>query len=97
MANGGKAGRRKTGETSVPMDIFKDVPIELSVEMGRSTLKVESLLRLTPGSIILLDRFVGEPLELLANGVPIARGEIVLQGSRLQYRVGEVHRPWETN
>jgi flagellar motor switch protein FliN/FliY len=58
------------------------VPVDLSVEMGRARMTVGEALELRQGSIITLDRMTGEPMDLLVNGTPIARGEIVVVGEQ---------------
>ena len=57
---------------------LSDVPMELSVEIGRTHMTVGEALDLHPGSVVTLERFSGEPADLLINGTPIARGEVVV-------------------
>ena len=66
------------------------VPVDLTVEVGRSRMTVGETLELRPGSIITLNRMAGEPVDLLVNGTPIARGEVVVIDEQFGLRVTEV-------
>jgi flagellar motor switch protein FliN/FliY len=67
-----------------------DVPVELAVEIGRTQMTIRETLALGPGSIVTLDRLAGEPVDLLVNGKPIARGEVVVIDEEFGLRVTEV-------
>jgi flagellar motor switch protein FliN/FliY len=67
-----------------------DVPVELAVEIGRTRMTIRETLALGPGSIITLNRLAGEPVDLLVNGKPIARGEVVVIDEEFGLRVTEV-------
>jgi flagellar motor switch protein FliN/FliY len=67
-----------------------DVPVELAVEIGRTQMTIRETLALGPGSIVSLDRLAGEPVDLLVNGKPIARGEVVVIDEEFGLRVTEV-------
>lgn len=67
-----------------------DVPVELAVEIGRARMTIGDTLGLGPGSIITLNRMAGEPVDLLVNGRPIARGEVVVIDEEFGLRVTEV-------
>jgi flagellar motor switch protein FliN len=66
------------------------VPVELAVEIGRTKMTIGDALALGPGSIITLHRMAGEPVDLLVNGRPIARGEVVVIDEEFGLRVTEV-------
>jgi flagellar motor switch protein FliN/FliY len=66
------------------------VPVDLSVEMGRTRMTVGETLELRQGSIITLNRMAGEPVDLLVNGTAIARGEVVVIDEQFGLRVTEV-------
>ncbi len=66
------------------------VPVDLSVEMGRARMTVGEALELRQGSIVTLNRMAGEPVDLLVNGSPIARGEVVVINEQFGLRVTEV-------
>jgi flagellar motor switch protein FliN len=67
-----------------------DVPVELAVEIGRTQMTIRETLALGPGSIVTLARTAGEPVDLLVNGKPIARGEVVVIDGEFGLRVTEV-------
>ncbi|MGB2710466.1 MAG: flagellar motor switch protein FliN [Conexibacter sp.] len=69
---------------------LSDVPVELAVEIGRTRMTVGATLELRPGSIVVLDRMAGEPVDLLVNGTPIARGEVVVIDEEFALRVTDV-------
>jgi flagellar motor switch protein FliN len=66
------------------------IPVEVSVELGRSKMTVGETLELHPGSVVTLNRMAGEPMDMLVNGTPIARGEIVVVDEQFGLRVTEV-------
>lgn len=83
------------GESSghgVPGDIglLLDVPLQISVELGRTELRIRNVLELVPGSIIELDRLAGEPVDVLVNGKAIARGEVVVIDEEFGVRITEI-------
>jgi flagellar motor switch protein FliN/FliY len=67
-----------------------DVAVELAVEIGRTRMTIRETLALGPGSIVTLNRLAGEPVDLLVNGKPIARGEVVVIDEEFGLRVTEV-------
>ncbi len=67
-----------------------DVPLDVVVEIGRAKLPIRELLTLDEGSVVNLTRTVGEPVDLLVNGTPTARGDIVVVDGRLGIRVTEI-------
>jgi flagellar motor switch protein FliN len=67
-----------------------DVPVELTVEIGRTTMTIGETLSIGPGSIVSLNRAIGEPVDLLVNGKRIARGEVVAVDEEFGLRVTEV-------
>jgi flagellar motor switch protein FliN/FliY len=67
-----------------------DVPVELAVEIGRTQMTIREALALGPGSIVTLQRLAGEPVDLLVNGKPIARGEVVVIDEEFGLRVTDV-------
>lgn len=71
-------------------DVLQNIPVTLSIEVGRAVIKIRDLLRLTQGSVVELDRLAGEPLDLLINDTVIAQGEIVLVGERYGVRLTRV-------
>jgi flagellar motor switch protein FliN len=75
------------------LERLHDVPVELAVEIGRTRMTIGETLGLGPGSIVTLNRLAGEPVDLLVNGKPIARGEVVVIDEEFGLRVTEVLAP----
>ncbi|WP_249009127.1 flagellar motor switch protein FliN [Conexibacter sp. DBS9H8] len=67
-----------------------DVPVDVTVEIGRTRMTVGEMLELHQGSIVTLNRMAGEPVDLLVNGTPIARGEVVVVDEQFGLRVTDV-------
>lgn len=70
-----------------------DVPVELSVELGRARMTIGEALALAPGSVLTLDRLAGRPVDLLVNGRAIARGQVVVVDDAFGLRVSELVAP----
>jgi flagellar motor switch protein FliN/FliY len=79
----------------VNLDLILEVMVTLALEVGRVRMPVRELLRLTPGSIVELSRQANEPLDLLVNGVRVARGELVVVDDKFGVRLTEVVSPAE--
>jgi flagellar motor switch protein FliN/FliY len=75
------------------LGLVLEVPVELAVEIGRTTMTIRETLAIAPGSIIALNRMAGEPVDLLVNGRRIARGEVVAIDEEFGLRVTEVVSP----
>ncbi|MFC1753319.1 flagellar motor switch protein FliN, partial [Thermoproteota archaeon] len=71
----------------VEADIFSNIPVRLSVELGRTEISLKEVLELSEGSIIELERLVGEPLDLVVNGQIVAQGEVVAIDNNYGFRV----------
>jgi flagellar motor switch protein FliN/FliY len=80
----------RAGDLRGDLERLHDVPVELAVEIGRTRMTIGETLALGPGSIITLNRLAGEPVDLLVNGKPIARGEVVVIDEEFGLRVTEV-------
>lgn len=74
----------------VELDIFANIPVNLSVELGRSQISLKEVYELTEGSIIELERLVGEPLDLVVNGQVIAQGEVVAIDNNYGLRITNI-------
>lgn len=70
-----------------------DIPVTLSVEIGRTRINIRNLLQLNQGSVVELDRLAGEPLDVLVNGTLIAHGEVVIVNERFGIRLTDVVSP----
>ena len=84
------ASSQSSIEQQLDVTLLKSVPVTISVEVGRSMLKISDLLRLTQGSVVELDRIAGEPLDLLVHNTVIAQGEVVLVNDRYGIRLTRV-------
>lgn len=72
------------------LELLADVELTVSVELGRVRIPLRDLLRLQEGSVVELDRLAGAPVDVLANGTPVARGDVVVVGDELGVRVNEL-------
>ena len=75
------------------LKVLENIEVKLTVEVGSTELKIRDLLRLNEGSVVELERLAGDPLDILANGVQIAKGEVVMVGERFGIRFTEVANP----
>jgi flagellar motor switch protein FliN/FliY len=81
------------GKVSDNLDIILDIPMQVTVELGRTKKEVGEILKLGTGSIIELDRLAGEPVDILVNGKYIARGEVVVIGENFGVRISDILSP----
>ena len=77
------------------LDFILDIPLRVSVELGRTKILVRDLLQLGQGSVVELAKFAGEPLELLVNDKLIARGEVVVVNEKFGLRLTDIISPVE--
>lgn len=77
------------------LDVILDIPVSISMEVGRTNIPIRNLLQLNQGSVIELDRFAGEPLDVLVNGTLIAQGEVVMVNEKFGIRLTDVLSPAE--
>jgi flagellar motor switch protein FliN/FliY len=77
------------------LDFILDIPLEVSVELGRTRMVINDLLQLGQGSVIELTKLAGEPLEILVNGKLVARGEVVVVNEKFGVRVTDIVSPME--
>lgn len=87
--DGGKA------QKDVNIDVILDVPVTLSLEVGRTRLPIRTLLQLNQGSVVELDRAAGEPLDVYVNGTLVAHGEVVVVNEKFGIRLTDVISPAE--
>ncbi|MEY2620939.1 MAG: Flagellar motor switch protein FliN [Pseudomonadota bacterium] len=79
----------------IQLDVLQNIPVTLSIEVGRAVIKIRDLMRLSQGSVVELDRIAGEPLDLLVNNTVVAQGEVVLVNDRYGIRLTRVVPPSE--
>lgn len=77
------------------LDVILDIPVHISMEVGRTSITIRNLLQLNQGSVIELDRVAGEPLDVLVNGTLIAHGEVVVVNEKFGIRMTDVISPAE--
>ena len=86
----------KQGSAAVNnLRVLENIEVRLTVEVGNTEIKIKDLLRLKEGSVVELERLAGEPLDILANGTKIAKGEVVMVGEKFGIRFTEVADPEE--
>ncbi len=81
--------------TDANLEVILDIPVTLSMEIGRTELPISSLLQLNQGSVVELDRLAGEPMDVLINGTLIAHGEVVVINEKFGIRLTDVISPAE--
>ena len=89
----GNAATISSGGSHIDINYLLDVGLQVSVEVGRRLYYISDILSWDPGSIIELDRAVGEPLNLLINGKPVAKGEVVVANDKFAIRITEILDP----
>lgn len=77
------------------IDLIMDIPVKLTVELGRTKMTIKELLRLTQGSVVALEGLAGEPLDILINGYLIAQGEVVVVADKYGVRITDIITPSE--
>jgi flagellar motor switch protein FliN len=85
----------KAASRDVNLDVILDVPVTLSLEVGRTRLPIRSLLQLNQGSVVELERAAGEPLDVFVNGTLVAHGEVVVVNEKFGIRLVDVISPAE--
>jgi len=83
------------GSEEANLDVILDIPVTISMEIGRTKINIRNLLQLNQGSVVELDRLAGEPLDVLVNGTLIAHGEVVVVNEKYGIRLTDVISPAE--
>lgn len=84
-----------TEGSDVKLDAILDIPVHISMEIGRTQISIRNLLKLNQGSVVELDRLAGEPMDVLVNGTLIARGEVVVVNDKFGLRLTDIISPAE--
>jgi len=84
-----------SGDSDVRLDGILDIPVTISMEIGRTQINIRNLLQLNQGSVVELDRLAGEPMDVLVNGTLIAQGEVVVVNEKFGIRLTDVISPSE--
>lgn len=80
---------------SEDLKLILDIPVKMTVELGRTKMTIKELLRLSQGSVVTLDGLAGEPLDILINGYLIAQGEVVVVSDKFGIRITDIITPSE--
>jgi len=84
-----------TGEGRQDLDLILDIPIQLTVELGRTRIAIKDLLQLAQGSVVELEGLAGEPMNVFVNGCLIAQGEVVVVNEKFGIRLTDIITPSE--
>ena len=85
-----KSQENSEAKSSMNREVIQNIPITLAIEVGRASLKIRDLMRMTQGSVVELDRLAGEPLDIVVNDTVVAQGEVVLVNDRYGVRLTKV-------
>lgn len=89
------SGKNQLNETQNDIDFILDIPVQLTVELGRTKIAIKNLLQLAQGSVVELDGLAGEPMDVLVNGCLIAQGEVVVVNDKFGIRLTDIITPAE--
>jgi len=89
------APKAQLSETQNDIDFILDIPVQLTVELGRTKIAIKNLLQLAQGSVVELDGMAGEPMDVLVNGCLIAQGEVVVVNDKFGIRLTDIITPAE--
>lgn len=84
------SGSVQPGNEDENMEVILDIPVTVSMEIGRTKISIRNLLQLNQGSVVELDRLAGEPMDVLVNGTLIAHGEVVVVNEKFGIRLTDV-------
>jgi flagellar motor switch protein FliN/FliY len=87
--------KNKLHDTQNDIDFILDIPVQLTVELGRTKIAIKNLLQLAQGSVVELDGMAGEPMDVLVNGCLIAQGEVVVVNDKFGIRLTDIITPAE--
>ena len=90
----GGGGEQRSG-TPQGFDMILDIPVRITVELGRTKISIRNLLQLAHGSVVELDGLAGEPMDVLVNGTLIAQGEVVVVNDKFGIRLTDIITPQE--
>ncbi len=89
------SGNGARNEAPGDIDLILDIPVQLTVELGRTKVPIKNLLQLAQGSVVELDGMAGEPMDVLVNGCLIAQGEVVVVKDKFGIRLTDIITPSE--
>jgi len=79
----------------INLDVILEIPVTLSMEIGRTEISIRNLLQLNQGSVVELDRLAGEPMDVMVNGTLVAHGEVVVVNEKFGIRLTDIISPQE--
>jgi flagellar motor switch protein FliN/FliY len=82
-----------SGKGGDAMELIMDIPLTVTVELGRTSMLIDDLLKLAPGSLVELNKLAGEPMEILINKRLVARGEVVVVNEKFGVRLTDIISP----
>jgi flagellar motor switch protein FliN/FliY len=88
-------GAAAAGGMMNELDMILDIPVQITVELGRTKITIKNLLQLAHGSVVELDAMAGEPMDVLVNGTLIAQGEVVVVNDKFGIRLTDIITPSE--
>lgn len=88
-------GAKRTDGSEVNLEVILEVPVTLSMEVGRTRIPIRNLLQLNQGSVVELERVAGDPLDVFVNGTLVAHGEVVVTNDKFGIRLTDVVSPAE--
>jgi flagellar motor switch protein FliN len=86
---------KPTGAVQNDIDMILDIPVQLTVELGRTRIPIKNILQLAQGSVVELEGMAGEPMDVLVNGCLIAQGEVVVVNEKFGIRLTDIVTPSE--
>jgi flagellar motor switch protein FliN/FliY len=90
-----KSGSGSGGGSLNDIEMIMDIPVNLTVELGRTRIPIKSILQLAQGSVVELETLAGEPMDVLVNGYLIAQGEVVVVNDKFGIRLTDIVTPSE--
>jgi flagellar motor switch protein FliN len=93
LSGGGNGGNADSANTDINMIL--DIPVQLTVELGRKRIAIKNILQLAQGSVVELETLAGEPMDVLVNGYLIAQGEVVVVNDKFGIRLTDIVTPSE--
>ena len=95
FTNFGASGATGSGSGGGDMNLILDIPVQLTVELGRTRIPIKHILQLAQGSVVELESLAGEPMDVLVNGFLIAQGEVVVVNDKFGIRLTDIVTPSE--
>lgn len=95
MDTSAEQATEQKGSSGPNLDFLMDIPLQVTVELGRTRIPIRQIMQLKKNAIIPLDRAANEPVDILVNDKPFAKGEVVIDGDRIAIQVTDIVSPRE--